>query len=95
MVNEGENPDAEAYDARKRDPQYAHASSSPLWELVSHFYLSSPDVGTEDPITDTVAPPLPPRSLVTRPSTPRLPTTDCQRRPLTKHPIPFPRPIRV
>lgn len=22
------------YDPRKRDPQFAHASSSPLWELV-------------------------------------------------------------
>jgi ribosome biogenesis protein MAK21 len=27
--------DADAcYDPRKRDPQYAHASSSPIWELV-------------------------------------------------------------
>lgn len=25
----------EAYDPRKRDPQYAHASASPLYELVS------------------------------------------------------------
>ena len=25
------------YDARKRDPQFAHASSSPLWELVRFF----------------------------------------------------------
>ena len=27
--------DAGKYDPRKRDPQYAHAGSSPLWELVN------------------------------------------------------------
>ncbi|TCD69479.1 hypothetical protein EIP91_007605 [Steccherinum ochraceum] len=35
--------DAEAYDPRKRDPQYAHASSSPLYELlplVHHYHPS-------------------------------------------------------
>jgi ribosome biogenesis protein MAK21 len=31
----------EAYDPRKRDPRYAHASASPLWELVSHLLLFS------------------------------------------------------
>lgn len=41
MVNQSENPDAEAYDPRKRDPQFAHASSSPLWELVGYSPLSS------------------------------------------------------
>ncbi len=29
--------DEERYDPRKRDPQYAHAETSPLWELVSPF----------------------------------------------------------
>ncbi|EIN04447.1 CBF-domain-containing protein [Punctularia strigosozonata HHB-11173 SS5] len=34
---------AEAYDPKKRDPQYAHAGSSPLWELtplLHHFHPS-------------------------------------------------------
>lgn len=32
------------YDPRKRDPQYAHASTTPLWELVwrSDFFSGSP-----------------------------------------------------
>jgi hypothetical protein len=29
------------YDARKRDPQFAHASDSPLWELVRRSNTSS------------------------------------------------------
>ncbi|KAJ7184372.1 CBF/Mak21 family-domain-containing protein, partial [Mycena filopes] len=36
-----DDPESEGYDPRKRDPQYAHASSSPLWELtplVNHFH---------------------------------------------------------
>ena len=33
MINHKTKEDS--YDARKRDPQFAHASSSPLWELVS------------------------------------------------------------
>ncbi|KAJ7771586.1 CBF/Mak21 family-domain-containing protein [Mycena metata] len=33
-----EDPESESYDPRKRDPQYAHASASPLWELVNHFH---------------------------------------------------------
>ncbi|KAF9062024.1 CBF/Mak21 family-domain-containing protein [Rhodocollybia butyracea] len=35
MVSQPAKEDGEPYDARKRDPQHAHASSSPLWELVS------------------------------------------------------------
>ncbi|KAJ7915545.1 CBF/Mak21 family-domain-containing protein [Mycena leptocephala] len=43
MLNEANSEDAEtdSYDPRKRDPQYAHASSSPLWELmplVNHYH---------------------------------------------------------
>ncbi|KAJ7261265.1 CBF/Mak21 family-domain-containing protein [Mycena haematopus] len=42
MLNESdaERADSEDYDPRKRDPQYAHASSSPLWELMPllHHY---------------------------------------------------------
>lgn len=34
MINQPAKQDGEPYDPRKRDPQYAHASSSPLWELV-------------------------------------------------------------
>ncbi|KAF7323267.1 CCAAT-box-binding transcriptional factor [Mycena chlorophos] len=36
----GFNEDEEQYDPRKRDPQYAHASASPLWELTPllHHY---------------------------------------------------------
>ncbi|KAJ6546959.1 CBF/Mak21 family-domain-containing protein [Mycena capillaripes] len=36
-----EDAESESYDPRKRDPQYAHASSSPLWELmplVHHYH---------------------------------------------------------
>ncbi|KAF8063503.1 CBF/Mak21 family-domain-containing protein [Lyophyllum atratum] len=41
MVYDPPKTDAEPYDPRKRDPQYAHASSSPLWELtplVHHYH---------------------------------------------------------
>lgn len=41
MIYDPPKMDAEAYDPRKRDPQYAHASSSPLWELtplVRHYH---------------------------------------------------------
>lgn len=37
---EPERPGDEEYDPRKRDPQYAHASKSPLWELVRLQLLS-------------------------------------------------------
>jgi hypothetical protein len=39
MINHKTKEDS--YDARKRDPQFAHASSSPLWELVSIVFLFS------------------------------------------------------
>lgn len=35
MINHKTKEDS--YDARKRDPQFAHASSTPLWELVRFF----------------------------------------------------------
>ncbi|KAJ3866134.1 CBF/Mak21 family-domain-containing protein [Lentinula novae-zelandiae] len=40
MVTEVAKQAEEPYDSRKRDPQYAHASSSPLWELTPllHHY---------------------------------------------------------
>ncbi|KAJ6500610.1 CBF/Mak21 family-domain-containing protein [Mycena sanguinolenta] len=42
MLNksDAEHTDGEDYDPRKRDPQFAHASSSPLWELTPllHHY---------------------------------------------------------
>ncbi|KAJ7611600.1 CBF/Mak21 family-domain-containing protein [Roridomyces roridus] len=42
MVNQlpAEAEEAESYDPRKRDPKFAHASSSPLWELTPllHHY---------------------------------------------------------
>ncbi|KAJ6620285.1 hypothetical protein B0H10DRAFT_2163550 [Mycena sp. CBHHK59/15] len=41
MVNDPyPEAESESYDPRKRDPQYAHASSSPLWELTPllHHY---------------------------------------------------------
>ncbi|KAJ7460928.1 CBF/Mak21 family-domain-containing protein [Mycena galericulata] len=42
MLNEAhaESPESESYDPRKRDPKFAHASSSPLWELMPllHHY---------------------------------------------------------
>ena len=41
MVNHKIKEDSESYDARKRDPQFAHASSSPLWELVNIIPLGS------------------------------------------------------
>jgi hypothetical protein len=41
MLNDAIPDDAsESYDPRKRDPQFAHASSSPLWELVRICYHS-------------------------------------------------------
>ena len=36
MINHKTKEDT--YDARKRDPQFAHASLSPLWELVSFLF---------------------------------------------------------
>ncbi|KAF5378151.1 hypothetical protein D9615_007633 [Tricholomella constricta] len=44
MVNKPAKPDAEPYDPRKRDPQYAHASSSPLWELTPLLHHYHPAV---------------------------------------------------
>ncbi|KAJ3807240.1 CBF/Mak21 family-domain-containing protein [Lentinula aff. lateritia] len=40
MVTEVAKQEEEPYDTRKRDPQHAHASSSPLWELTPllHHY---------------------------------------------------------
>ncbi|KAJ3916549.1 CBF/Mak21 family-domain-containing protein [Lentinula edodes] len=40
IVTEVAKQEEEPYDSRKRDPQYAHASSSPLWELTPllHHY---------------------------------------------------------
>lgn len=35
--------EAEDYDPRKRDPQFAHASASPLYELVRRFPQVLPD----------------------------------------------------
>ncbi|KAK7027338.1 RNA-binding ribosome biosynthesis protein mak21 [Paramarasmius palmivorus] len=58
IVNESEKSDAESYDPRKRDPQFAHASSSPLWELVPllHHYhpaisLHARQLLTSQPLT--------------------------------------------
>ncbi|KAJ3712468.1 CBF/Mak21 family-domain-containing protein [Lentinula raphanica] len=44
MVNEGAKLDGESYDPRKRDPQYAHASSSPLWELTPLLHHYHPTI---------------------------------------------------
>lgn len=41
MVNSTPKDSQEPYDPRKRDPQYAHASMSPLWELfplLEHYH---------------------------------------------------------
>ncbi|KAF8227475.1 CBF-domain-containing protein [Tricholoma matsutake] len=40
MLNDNGKTEAETYDPRKRDPQFAHAASSPLWELIPllHHY---------------------------------------------------------
>jgi len=35
--------EVEEYDPRKRDPQFAHASASPLYELVRRFFMSPPN----------------------------------------------------
>jgi hypothetical protein len=39
MVNTPASSEGEVYDPRKRDPQFAHASSSPLWELVRSLVI--------------------------------------------------------
>ncbi|KAF9466712.1 CBF/Mak21 family-domain-containing protein [Collybia nuda] len=44
MINQSPTPDTEAYDPRKRDPQFTHASSSPLWELVPLLHHYHPAV---------------------------------------------------
>ncbi|KAK0208967.1 CBF/Mak21 family-domain-containing protein [Desarmillaria ectypa] len=44
MIYDPPKPDAEAYDPRKRDPQYAHASSSPLWELTPLLHHYHPTI---------------------------------------------------
>ncbi|RDB21715.1 Ribosome biogenesis protein NOC1 [Hypsizygus marmoreus] len=44
MINEPAKNDVEPYDPRKRDPQYAHASSSPLWELTPLLHHYHPAV---------------------------------------------------
>ncbi|TFK51436.1 CBF-domain-containing protein [Heliocybe sulcata] len=41
MVNEPPSDSEEEYDPKKRDPQYAHAGASPMWELVpmlTHYH---------------------------------------------------------
>ncbi|KAG6916630.1 hypothetical protein DXG01_006126 [Tephrocybe rancida] len=44
ILNEPANSEAEPYDPRKRDPQYAHASSSPIWELTPLLHHYHPAV---------------------------------------------------
>ncbi|TFK35819.1 CBF/Mak21 family-domain-containing protein [Crucibulum laeve] len=44
MLNKPAKASVEPYDPRKRDPQYAHASSSPLWELTPLLYHYHPAV---------------------------------------------------
>ncbi|KAK0466300.1 CBF/Mak21 family-domain-containing protein [Desarmillaria tabescens] len=44
MIYDPPKTDAEAYDPRKRDPQYAHASSSPLWELTPLLHHYHPTI---------------------------------------------------
>lgn len=46
MLTKPANPDsdAEPYDPRKRDPQYSHASSSPLWELTPLLHHYHPTI---------------------------------------------------
>ncbi|KAJ8688979.1 RNA-binding ribosome biosynthesis protein mak21 [Pleurotus ostreatus] len=57
MVNTPSKTD-EVYDPRKRDPQYAHASASPLWELtplLNHYHpaisLHARQILSSQPIT--------------------------------------------
>ncbi|KAG5721315.1 Ribosome biogenesis protein MAK21, partial [Termitomyces sp. T112] len=58
ILNEPATPEAEPYDPRKRDPQYAHASSSPIWELtplLHHYHpaisLHARQLLTSQPLT--------------------------------------------
>ncbi|KAG6888162.1 hypothetical protein C0995_010173 [Termitomyces sp. Mi166 len=58
ILNEPVDPQAEPYDPRKRDPQYAHASSSPIWELtplLHHYHpaisLHARQLLTSQPLT--------------------------------------------
>ncbi|KAG7085891.1 hypothetical protein E1B28_003425 [Marasmius oreades] len=58
MINDPQKSAAEPYDPRKRDPQFAHASSSPLWELtplLNHYHptvcLHARQLLTSQPLT--------------------------------------------
>ncbi|KAF9005217.1 CBF/Mak21 family-domain-containing protein [Cyathus striatus] len=44
LVTKGESHNGEPYDPKKRDPQYAHASSSALWELTPLIYHYHPAI---------------------------------------------------
>ncbi|KAJ3983091.1 CBF/Mak21 family-domain-containing protein [Lentinula detonsa] len=44
MITEVAKHEGEPYDSRKRDPQYAHASSSPLWELTPLLHHYHPTI---------------------------------------------------
>ena len=95
MINSPAKAEGEPYDARKRDPQYAHASSSPLWELVRTFLFSFNQPRPDHFSIDSATEPLPPCDITTCPTTLVLPTSHSQRGPLTKHALTLPRPIRI
>ena len=57
---EGEEDEGQLYDPRKREPEFAHASSSPLWELLpllSHYHptvsLHARQLLLSQPLTST------------------------------------------
>ena len=83
MIFSNSESKAEAgnYDPRKRDPLYAHATHSPLWELVCSLSLSSPNPSTNLMIfhikKDTSLMSLPPYYLPPHASTPHSPAPRC------------------
>lgn len=86
--------DAETYDPRKRDPQYAHASASPMYELVSISYVTE---YVRLLMLETVAlgSPLPSVSVASRPPAAVFRSDHSLRRSFLEHTVPFPGPFHL
>ena len=82
MINDPPNltsstQEGSSYDPRKREPQFAHASALPLWELVraTHLYIYITKKPYSSYQIDSSPLALPPSSISTRPATPHKRTT--------------------
>lgn len=95
MLNDNGKTEAETYDPRKRDPQFAHAASSPLWELVRVAFFFLCILYRSLPKIDPPSPPLPPRHRSPRTTASLLTAFNGKCRPLPEYALSFPRPVRV